>query len=96
LEEFEKFGNEDAETRVDPSKRQLKTDTFAISLTEGWRGEICHAGVTDKNGDLVCYKIKDPSMHNWFGLAIALRDNEISDFPICNKSFDQSYCGFDL
>ena len=25
------------------------------------------------------------------GLALAVRDNEISDFPICNKSFDLSY-----
>jgi hypothetical protein len=30
------------------------------------------------------------------GLALALRGNEISDFPICNKSFDLSYCGHDL
>ena len=29
-------------------------------------------------------------------LAMAVRDNEISDFPICNKSFDLSYCGNDL
>jgi Ni,Fe-hydrogenase III large subunit len=30
------------------------------------------------------------------GLALAVRENEISDFPICNKSFDLSYCGHDL
>ena len=34
--------------------------------------------------------------HDDLGLAIAVRDNEISDFPICNKSFDLSYCGNDL
>lgn len=96
LEEFDKFDNEDAETRVDLTKRELKPNTFALSLTEGWRGEICHVAITDEKGELAHYKVKDPSMHNWFGLAIALRDNEISDFPICNKSFDQSYCGFDL
>jgi Ni,Fe-hydrogenase III large subunit len=33
---------------------------------------------------------------NWFGLAFALRNQGISDFPICNKSFDLSYCGNDL
>jgi len=27
---------------------------------------------------------------------LGLRGNEISDFPICNKSFDLSYCGNDL
>jgi Ni,Fe-hydrogenase III large subunit len=27
---------------------------------------------------------------------LALRNQDISDFPINNKSFDLSYCGFDL
>jgi Ni,Fe-hydrogenase III large subunit len=75
---------------------QLKPDSFAISLTEGWRGEICHAAITDKKGELVIYKIKDPSFHNWLALALSVRNNEISDFPVCNKSFDLSYCGHDL
>jgi Ni,Fe-hydrogenase III large subunit len=71
-------------------------DSFAISLVEGWRGEICHAAVTGSNGNLLIYKVKDPSFHNWMALAMAVRNNEISDFPICNKSFNLSYCGHDL
>ncbi|OFY83354.1 MAG: hypothetical protein A3F72_20370 [Bacteroidetes bacterium RIFCSPLOWO2_12_FULL_35_15] len=71
-------------------------DSFAISLVEGWRGEICHCAITDEQGELMHYKVKDPSLHNWLGLALAVRNNEISDFPICNKSFDLSYCGHDL
>lgn len=74
----------------------LTPDTFGISLTEGWRGEICHAALTDNNGSLKIYKVKDPSFHNWLALALAVRNNEISDFPVCNKSFDLSYCGHDL
>lgn len=70
--------------------------SFVISITEGWRGEICHCAVTDENGKLIAYKVKDPSMHNWMSLALAVRNNEISDFPIINKSFNLSYCGFDL
>lgn len=73
-----------------------RPDSFAISLTEGWRGEICHCAVTGSDGELVAYKIKDPSFHNWTALALAVRGNEISDFPICNKSFNLSYCGHDL
>lgn len=73
-----------------------KPESFGISLTEGWRGEICHCAVTDEMGELLHYKVKDPSMHNWLALALAVRNNEISDFPICNKSFDLSYCGHDL
>lgn len=71
-------------------------DSFAISLKEGWRGEICHCAITDAEGNLAAYKVKDPSFHNWMALAMAVRNNEISDFPICNKSFNLSYCGFDL
>jgi Ni,Fe-hydrogenase III large subunit len=71
-------------------------DSFSISLVEGWRGEICHCAVTDENGELAYYKIKDPSFHNWLAVALSVRNNEISDFPISNKSFDLSYCGHDL
>ena len=71
-------------------------DSFTIALVEGWRGEICHCAVTDSGGELIHYKIKDPSFHNWMALALSVRNNEISDFPICNKSFDLSYCGHDL
>ena len=74
----------------------IQAEKIAVSLTEGWRGEICHCAITDKDGKFGSYKIVDPSFHNWFGLALALREQEISDFPLCNKSFNLSYCGFDL
>ncbi len=74
----------------------LKPDHIAVSLVEGWRGEICHVAITDARGAFARYKVVDPSFHNWFGLAMAMRDQEISDFPLCNKSFNLSYCGFDL
>ena len=70
--------------------------TFIVSLVEGWRGEICHTALTNSDGELVLYRIKDPSFHNWLALALAVRNNEISDFPVCNKSFNLSYCGHDL
>ena len=69
---------------------------MCASLVEGWRGEICHVALTDERGKLRAYKVVDPSFHNWSGLAMALRDQQISDFPLCNKSFNLSYCGFDL
>jgi Ni,Fe-hydrogenase III large subunit len=74
----------------------LKPDHLVVSLVEGWRGEICHVALTDGDGRFSRYKIVDPSFHNWMGLAVALRDQEISDFPLCNKSFNLSYCGHDL
>jgi Ni,Fe-hydrogenase III large subunit len=74
----------------------LKPDKLAISVNEAWRGEVCHCAVTDAKGNLVHYKIKDPSMHNWKALELSLRNTEISDFPINNKSYNLSYCGHDL
>ncbi|OFY51163.1 MAG: hypothetical protein A2W85_03935 [Bacteroidetes bacterium GWF2_41_31] len=73
-----------------------KANSFTLSMIEGWRGEICHCAITNEKGDLVLYKIKDPSFHNWLALALSVRNNEISDFPICNKSFNLSYSGHDL
>jgi Ni,Fe-hydrogenase III large subunit len=69
---------------------------LAVCLTEGWRGEICHVALTGEDGRFSRYKVVDPSFHNWFGLACALRGQQISDFPLCNKSFNLSYCGHDL
>jgi len=74
----------------------MAADTLAVALTEGWRGETCHVALTDAAGKFRRYKIVDPSFHNWTGLAMALRGQAISDFPLCNKSFNLSYCGFDL
>ena len=74
----------------------LAPDSLAVSLIEGWRGEICHAAVTDDRGRFATYRIVDPSCHNWTALALAMRGQEISDFPLCNKSFNLSYCGHDL
>jgi len=71
-------------------------DRFVVSLAEGWRGEICHVMATDAAGAIARYDVVDPSLHNWLGLAVALRGQQISDFPLCNKSFNLSYCGHDL
>ncbi len=76
--------------------RKIKPDSLVVSLTEGWRGEVSHSLITGKDGNFLRYKIKDPSFNNWYGLALAMRNGAISDFPLCNKSFNLSYCGFDL
>lgn len=74
----------------------LAPDSLCVSLVEGWRGEICHCVITGHDGKVAHYKVKDPSVHNWMALALSLRDLEISDFPINNKSYNLSYCGHDL
>jgi Ni,Fe-hydrogenase III large subunit len=74
----------------------IAKSSVAVSMTEGWRGTICHVVRTDAGGRFAQYKVIDPSFRNWFGVAVAMRDQPISDFPLCNKSFNLSYCGHDL
>lgn len=76
--------------------RALPSATLGLALVEGTRGVSVHAIETDAQGQVAHVKLQDPSLLNWMGLALALRDNAISDFPLCNKSFDLSYCGHDL
>ncbi|MBI1796444.1 MAG: hydrogenase [Candidatus Eisenbacteria bacterium] len=74
----------------------LAPEELAVALVEGWRGEIAHVVLTDERGAIRRAKIKDPSFHNWSALAAAMPGNTISDFPLCNKSFNLSYAGHDL
>lgn len=74
----------------------LEAGRTVVALVEGWRGEIAHVARTDEEGRISAYKVVDPSFHNWMGLAMAMRSQAISDFPLCNKSFNLSYCGHDL
>lgn len=74
----------------------LKPNHMALAMIEGWRGEIVHVAITDSNSRIMRYKIKDPSFNNWIGLSMAVRGGQISDFPLCNKSFNLSYAGHDL
>jgi Ni,Fe-hydrogenase III large subunit len=64
----------------------LRPEHLSVSLTEGWRGEICHVAMTDDSGRFASYKVVDPSFHNWAGLAMALRNEQISDFPLCTRA----------
>ena len=74
----------------------LAPRSLAIAINEGWRGEVCHVAITNGESRFARYKIVDPSFHNWAALAYVLRNQQISDFPLCNKSFNLSYCGHDL
>jgi Ni,Fe-hydrogenase III large subunit len=82
--------------KMSPRTIQFQPSAFVVTLNEAFRGELSHCILTDHKGHILRYKVKDPSFHNWTGLEMALRGQEISDFPLCNKSFNLSYCGFDL
>jgi Ni,Fe-hydrogenase III large subunit len=74
----------------------LRPNELAVAMVEGWRGEVIHVVITDDTGAIRRHKVTDPSFHNWTALGIAMPGNEISDFPLCNKSFNLSYAGHDL
>jgi Ni,Fe-hydrogenase III large subunit len=69
---------------------------LVVAMEEGWRGEVVHAVLTDESGRIRRHKVTDPSFRNWPALALAMPGNQISDFPLCNKSFNLSYAGHDL
>ena len=74
----------------------LRPNELAVAMSEGWRGEILHVAISGSDGRIRRHKVVDPSFHNWPALAAAMPGNQISDFPLCNKSFNLSYAGHDL
>ena len=97
IEIIESLLSDPVETAViDVADLHPAPDSFVVTLNEAWRGELSHCILTDASGGIMRYKIKDPSFHNWNGLSMSLRDTGISDFPLNNKSYNLSYCGFDL
>lgn len=66
-----------------------------LGVVEAWRGTLIHR-VEIRAGTVSRCKIIDPSFFNWPALPLALKDTIVPDFPLANKSFNQSYAGNDL
>ena len=75
---------------------QLPAFKPAFGIVEGWRGTIIHWVMAGEDGALERVKVLDPSFLNWRALSYALLKNIVPDFPLTNKSFNQSYSGNDL
>ena len=88
-------GNFDLPKSENSADAQDGDFSFVVATVPAWRGPLVHASVFSPKGKMLRYKIVDPSSFNWPGLAWALRGEQISNFPICNKSFNLSYCGTD-
>jgi len=71
-------------------------DRCGFSLVEGWRGEIAYWVQSGGAGEINRCMVRDPSSVNWLGLEQCIHGNIVPDFPVCNKSFNQSYSGNDL
>jgi Ni,Fe-hydrogenase III large subunit len=62
------------------------TEPGSPSVFRGWRGEIVHISLTNE-GKVQELRIVDPSFRTGPGSRSPARQ-EISDFPLCNKSFN--------
>ncbi|MEK7813814.1 MAG: hypothetical protein AAB296_08645, partial [Candidatus Desantisbacteria bacterium] len=79
------------------SKFELPAPNKAgFSAVEGWRGEIIYWIQSGPSGEINRCMVRDPSSINWLALERAIIGNIVPDFPLCNKSFNQSYSGCDL
>lgn len=76
--------------------KPLQKNAFAVSIVEGWRGDIVYFLKTDSSGNISRVALRDPSFVNWAALEYAGLDNIVPDFPLINKSFNLSYSGNDL
>ncbi len=79
-----------------PLPDNLPANSAGAGIVEAFRGELIHLALTDDNGKIMRYSIKDPSFTNWTAISVAIRNNLIADFPLCNKSMALSYSGNDL
>ena len=71
-------------------------DRSGFAAVEGWRGEIITWVQSGPKGEVNRCMVRDPSSVNWLGLEQCIHGNIVPDFPLCNKSFNQSYSGHDL
>ncbi len=67
-----------------------------LGVVEAWRGTLVHRVELTGAGMLSRVRAVDPSFFNWPALPVALTDTIVPDFPLANKSFNQSYAGNDL
>lgn len=74
----------------------FEKNAMALSVVEGWRGEIFYLITTDELGNINRVAPRDPSFVNWLLLGEAGVNNVVPDFPLINKSFNLSYTGNDL
>ena len=79
-----------------PAAIKLIPNSYALGVTEGWRGDIIYFVATDKDGNISRVDVRDPSLLNWTAVPFAVKGNIVPDFPLINKSFNLSYSGNDV
>ena len=70
--------------------------TCALPIFEAFRGELMVWVRLGPDGRVLRCHPRDASWFQWPLLEVAIKDNIVADFPLCNKSFNCSYSGHDL
>ncbi len=89
-------GPADLAAPLPESVRSHSTSGTGLALVEAWRGTAAHRVELDEAGLISRVAVVDPSFFNWPALPVSLTDTIVPDFPLANKSFNQSYAGNDL
>ncbi|MDE1819666.1 MAG: NADH-quinone oxidoreductase subunit C [Euryarchaeota archaeon] len=79
---------------VDGGVPSVSGERFGLGIVESPRGEFLFA-VSIDHGSLQRVHVREPSFLNWPAIEYAVRENIVPDFPLCNKSLNLSYSGFD-
>lgn len=74
---------------------ELAANSYAVSITEGWRGDIVYSVATDSAGSISRVHVRDASFLNWPLFIQFAPGNVVLDFPLMNKSCNLSYSGND-
>jgi len=83
-----------------PNPRDFLRPSASGSRTGlGWvespRGEFLVHVSLGADARLERVHVRDPSFLNWPAIELAVRENIVPDFPLCNKSLNLSYSGYD-
>jgi Ni,Fe-hydrogenase III large subunit len=75
--------------------------SFGVGFSESWCGDIFYWVLKGPNLGIARCSLRDPAVYNWPAMGDAVIRNErigneniLPDFPIINKSFNNSYPGF--
>ncbi|HTT26750.1 MAG TPA: NADH-quinone oxidoreductase subunit C, partial [Thermoplasmata archaeon] len=66
-----------------------------LGWVESPRGEFLVHVTLGPGARLERVYVRDPSFLNWPAIEFAVRENIVPDFPLCNKSLNLSYSGYD-
>lgn len=84
----------EGELRVDLPASKVPHEGMAI--VEAFRGDVLIYLRLAADGTVARCHPRDASWFQWPLLEVAVENNIVADFPLCNKSFNCSYSGHDL